>query len=131
MLMGGLQEEKVRWTLQSSALQSSRERLVGDALLAAGTTCYLGAFPWKMRNELTWYWCEACDVAEVHRTRFESDILHQLKSEALSQKRRHGTASDGTSDNPKPPSHGAPASGAGAGRPGRRLKAMGSSRRGL
>ncbi len=63
-LMSGLGSEKTRWAQDWSDLQSQRNELVGDCLLAAAFMCYTGALNWEMRNDLIYNAWKADVVAQ-------------------------------------------------------------------
>ena len=55
-IIGGLAEEKVRWTDTVARLESEGSLLVGDCLVAAGMIAYSGPFTAKYRADLEEEW---------------------------------------------------------------------------
>ena len=53
-LIAGLGSERSRWTSEMAELDSSREKLIGDCLLAGSFLSYLGAFNYEYRASLVY-----------------------------------------------------------------------------
>lgn len=57
-IIGGLADEKVRWTETVAKLTQQGELLIGDCLVAAGMIAYSGPFTAKFRTELEAEWAK-------------------------------------------------------------------------
>lgn len=55
-LIGGLVEEKVRWTEQIASFKSETDRLVGDVILLTAFLSYIGPFNQEFRNYFIVIW---------------------------------------------------------------------------
>jgi len=55
-IIGGLSEEKIRWTETVGRLEREGSLLIGDCLVAAGMIAYSGPFTAKYRTELEAEW---------------------------------------------------------------------------
>jgi len=62
-LLGKLQGERSRWDGQVKALDQDLAALPLHALLAAGTVCYLGAYPEDVRRDAKKYWMQLCHTS--------------------------------------------------------------------
>ncbi|KAL0978572.1 hypothetical protein UPYG_G00172390 [Umbra pygmaea] len=67
-LIGGLADEKVRWSERVHHLEYMLENLSGDVLLAAGYVTYLGPFTGEFRASMADEWLQAFKKLEVPHT---------------------------------------------------------------
>ena len=59
-LIGGLAEEKIRWTSLEAQLKQDLINLVGNMLLCTGFLAYVGPFTAEFRRELIHSWTQLC-----------------------------------------------------------------------
>eukprot|EP01029_Cantina_marsupialis_P031992 TRINITY_DN941_c0_g1_i4.p1 TRINITY_DN941_c0_g1~~TRINITY_DN941_c0_g1_i4.p1 ORF type:complete len:2679 (+),score=890.45 TRINITY_DN941_c0_g1_i4:109-8145(+) len=97
-LVGGLSDEKERWSVEVDSLNEKEECLVGDVLLSASFLSYLGPFPSAMRETL-WKdgWLPDILAREIPLTPDCSPVSTIASESDISQFHSQGLPQDGCS----------------------------------
>lgn len=69
ILIGALDDEKIRWAESVNELDVKLQGLIGDTLVAAASVCYIGPFTAKYRKQLINEWVEKCKNANIPITK--------------------------------------------------------------
>eukprot|EP00744_Colponema_vietnamica_P001395 GILI01002309.1.p1 GENE.GILI01002309.1~~GILI01002309.1.p1 ORF type:complete len:1648 (+),score=540.15 GILI01002309.1:478-4944(+) len=86
-VIGGLQDEKVRYTQQVEQLTKRMETIVGDSVLSAGVVSCLGPFTHELRMSLLAQWAEATKAAGIAATpNFDFAKTHSTELQHLQWK---------------------------------------------